>query len=239
MKKITAVFAFIGFICTSSMAIAEQSGVYISPKFVYSYQRIESAELKFDAPGYSDSDELKTEKESTFGGALAIGYDFKPNFDVPVRTEIEYAIRSQSEGEYSDSYYIEDNLVKPSGSMEFVIQSVFFNAYYDIETGTPFTPYVGGGLGVAIIDADGKLKVSVDGDTEYDESASNTETNFAFNLAAGVGYDVNDNFTLDLGYRYADFGEGKTGDVGFDPVGIKGEARVVAHEVLFGLRYMF
>lgn len=77
-----------------------------------------------------------------------------------------------------------------------------------------------------------------------DESASNTETNFAFNLAAGVGYDVSDKFTIDLGYRYADFGEGKTGKVPVNTflsnnVNLTGKARIVAHEALFGIRYKF
>lgn len=241
MKKNLVVFAFVAFFCSSSLAMADQTGVYIAPKFIYSYQRIDNAELKLDVTGLgSDSGNLDSEKDSSFGGALALGYDFQPNLNAPIRAEIEYAMRSESEGEYSDAYYIDDVLVKESGSMKFDVQSIFLNVYFDIETGTQFTPYVGGGLGVAIIDSEGKLKITEDGDTFYDESSSNSETNFAFNLAAGVGYDVNDNFTLDLGYRYADFGEGETGNVSnIDNVSLTGEARIVAHEVLFGLRYGF
>jgi outer membrane autotransporter protein len=240
MKKIYVLFLVACF-CSSSLAIAGETGVYIAPKFIYSYQRIDNAEMKLDVTGLgSDSADLDSEKDSSFGGAFAIGYDFKPTFNAPIRAEIEYAMRSESEGEYSDAYYDGPYLIKESGSMKFDVQSVFLNMYFDIETGTKFTPYVGGGLGVAIIDTDGKFKVTEDGDTLFDESASNSETNFAFNLAAGVGYDVSDNFTLDLGYRYADFGEGESGNVlDINNVSLTGEARIVAHEVLFGIRYGF
>ncbi|MDO9583356.1 MAG: porin family protein [Desulfomicrobium sp.] len=241
MKKVCVLLLFVAFVCTSTFAIAGQTGVYIAPKFIYSYQRIDNAELKGSITGIgSESFGLSSDKDSSFGGALAIGYNFQPNYDVPIRTEIEYAMRSESEGKYSDAYYDGPVLVKLSGSMKFDVQSVFLNLYYDIDTGTKFTPYIGGGLGVAIIDTKGNLKVTEDGVTEFDNSASNSETNFAFNLAAGVGYDVSDNFTLDLGYRYADFGEGETGNViDVSNVSLKGEARIVAHEVLFGLRYEF
>lgn len=240
MKKMLASIAVFGILCSASLAFAEQSGVYLAPKFVYSYQRIDNAEMKVEVEGLgSESDGLDSEKDSSFGGAIAIGYDFNPNFKAPVRLEVEYAMRSESEGEYSYSYYSGPDLYRESGSMKFNIQSVFLNLFYDIETGTPFTPYVGGGLGVAIIDADGELKLSENGVSIYDESASNSVTNFAFNLAAGIGYDVNENFTLDLGYRYADFGNAETGDVGFSPFEVKGEADLLAHEVLLGLRYTF
>ena len=240
MKKILAVVGVVGLFFSSSVVFAEQSGVYIAPKFVYTYQRIDNTEMKIDVEGIgSASGALDDEKDSAFGGALAIGYDFKPNFQTPVRVELEYSARSESEGDYSSSFYLDSDLIRTSGSLKFLVQSVFLNVFYDIETGTPFTPYVGGGLGVAIINADGDLEVSDDGDSVYDESSSNTQTNFAFNLAAGVGYDVNDALTLDLGYRYADFGNAESGDVGFDDIEIKGEADLIAHEVLFGLRYTF
>jgi outer membrane autotransporter protein len=240
MKKIFALAGILALLLSASVALAEQNGLYVAPKFVYSYQRIDNTELKIDVEGlFSDSQDLDDEKDSAFGGALAFGYDFNPNFQVPVRVELEYAIRSESEGDYSSSFTEDSVLIRESGTFKFVVQSVFINAFYDFDTGTAFTPYIGGGLGIAIIDADGKLKVSEDGTGVYDESASNTETNFAFNLAAGVGYDVNEALTLDLGYRYADFGNAESGDVGFDDVEIKGKAHLKAHEVLFGLRYTF
>lgn len=240
MKKTLVLIAVLGILYSTSFAFAEQTGAYLAPKFVYSYQRIDNAEMKGEVEGLgSESFGLDSEKDSSFGGALAIGYDFNPNFQVPVRMEIEYAIRSESEGEYSDALYSGPDFYRLSGNMKFNIQSVFLNAFYDIETGTPFTPYVGGGLGIAIIDAEGELKFSENGVRLYDDSASNSVTNFAFNLALGVGYDVSENFTLDLGYRYADFGNAETGDVGIAPLEVKGKAHLIAHEALFGLRYTF
>lgn len=242
--KIRALFLFIAFFCFSSLAFGGQTGVYIAPKLIYSYHKIDDSKLKLDSDGnVSDFGSLDSKSDSAFGGSFAVGYDLQQNMNIPIRAEIEYALRSESKGKYSRPYDDGSGLIKGSGSMNFKVQSVFLNIYYDIETGTKFTPYLGGGLGVAIIDANGKLQLSQDDVVYLDQSASNTETNFAFNLAAGVGYDVSDKLTMDLGYRYADFGEGKTGEI---PVrtflgndSLAGKARIVAHEVLFGIRYKF
>lgn len=241
MKKCSVFCALLGVFCFSAFATAgEYSGYYIAPKFLYSYQRIDDASLSVDLTGIgSQSADLDSEKDSSFGGALALGYDFAPNFAVPVRMELEYAMRSQSEGSYSDAFYDGGTLIKESGDMKFDVQTVFLNAYFDIETGTAFTPYVGAGVGVAIVKADGSIKITADGDSIYDESAAETQTNFAFNLGAGIAYDFNENVCIDLGYRYSDFGKSETGDLGFGELSVEGKARVVAHEGMLGLRYMF
>ena len=71
--------------------------------------------------------------------------------------------------------------------------SVMLNAYYDIDTGTKLTPYVGAGIGMA------RLKGSIKGD---DANASKSKTTFAWQVGAGVSYAMTDNLALDAGYRY-------------------------------------
>ena len=99
--------------------------------------------------------------------------------------------------------------------------SVMANAYFDYLTCTPWTPYVGAGIGSAYLKAD-----------FGDVAKSNY--NLAWQVMAGLTYDINSHWTLDAGYRYADLGRIRKnfGD---------SVAKVTArdHEVLLGVRYTF
>jgi opacity protein-like surface antigen len=252
MKKIILTCVALGVLFTGNFASAEQSGIYIAPKFFYSYQRMDDVNRKFRDNDGPLSNGLSSKDDSTFGGALALGYDFQPNFGVPIRTEFEYAIRSRSEGDDSFSYRIEPGGGNPpfiyygKGSMKFDIQTLFLNFFYDFDTGTPFTPYIGYGVGAAFIKAKGSMKVSYsNNEPGFDGSASNSQSNFAFNLAAGIGYDFNENLTFDLGYRYLDLGKVDTGTIRYDspspdaPEFYKYDATLSTHEVLLAVRYTF
>lgn len=247
MKRVFLAFFLIGAVFTANSAFAELMGVYVAPKLFYSLQMTDDSKLESTDNVGTVTEDVDDEDDSTFGGALAIGYDFQPNFGVPVRAEVEYALRSQSKVGNSDEYLVDDGedsfILQGDGSMKFDIQTLFLNVYYDIDTGTPFTPYIGGGVGWAFIKARGALELTVLGTQIFDESASNTETNFAWNLAAGVGYDFNENLTFDLGYRYLDFGDVETGTMtstlSGPPVDINYDTSLTAHEVLLAVRYTF
>jgi len=75
-----------------------------------------------------------------------------------------------------------------------------FNAYYDFDFGSPFVPFVGGGLGMAKVEADVR---------NVDRSLD--ETVFAWNVGIGFGYAINKNLSLEMSYRYL-----ATEDVEFD-----------------------
>ena len=65
------------------------------------------------------------------------------------------------------------------------------NLWYDVDTGTSFTPYIGGGVGYGYD--------VVTGDGSSDEL--NT-SGFLYQLGAGVRFAATDKIGLDLGYRY-------------------------------------
>jgi opacity protein-like surface antigen len=88
--------------------------------------------------------------------------------------------------------------------------SFMANGYYDIDAGSGVKAYVMGGAGVA------------DTDRSW---TSNDNTNFAWQVGAGVGFKVADRTTLDLGYRY------------FRPV--NGNMDFQAHNIMAGIRYQF
>jgi opacity protein-like surface antigen len=73
--------------------------------------------------------------------------------------------------------------------------SAMANAWYDVKTGTPFTPYVGGGVGLARVSLN---NVSVAGVTLVDDD----DVAFAYQLGAGVAYALTQNVALTLDYRF-------------------------------------
>lgn len=78
-----------------------------------------------------------------------------------------------------------------------------------------------------------------------DSSGTQSNTNMAWNVGAGVGWNINELLTLDLGYRFASLGEatGKTfsGDDSFgNTVRLSGKTENLhMHQVMLGLRFDF
>lgn len=63
------------------------------------------------------------------------------------------------------------------------------NGYYDFDTGTPFKPFVGAGVGL------GQVKLD-------DGRTSNDDTGLAYQLQTGVAYPINDRLSAQVAYRY-------------------------------------
>jgi opacity protein-like surface antigen len=85
------------------------------------------------------------------------------------------------------------------------------NVYIDLVTWRGLTPYVGGGVGLAYVDVTGFKDVNVPAGSVFYGDKDTSTTNFAWALYAGVSFDVTDQFTLDLAYRYTDLGDARTG----------------------------
>lgn len=130
--------------------------------------------------------------------------------------------------------------------------SYLFNMFYDFDLGTRWTPYVGAGIGFgvyhqkAIVEIDigerdefllansGNLMAGtiVDkvlaGLQQYEREmtvADDTLYRFEWQVSAGIAYNFNEDWALDLGYR-------------FNSSTVGGEF-VYAHEIKLGARYMF
>jgi opacity protein-like surface antigen len=135
----------------------------------------------------------------------AVGYDFD-------------GLRVEGAVGYQENDYTNDTL----GAS---LLSVMANGYYDFNTGGKIKPYVMAGLGIAHIIADDEPGIP---DPWLDD------TYFAWQLGAGVGYEVAENVTIDVGYRY------------LKPEGIECPNPVhltdvswESHNILAGIRYKF
>jgi len=109
-------------------------------------------------------------------------------------------------GEFEIARYSNDldSLSSDAGSVtldgDIIAVSYMVNAFYDFQaTISGFKPYMGVGIGVASIDAD------LDSIAGVNISALNldaSDTVFAYKLALGSAYEINQDFDLTVGYHY-------------------------------------
>ena len=221
MKRILTILALITVLSLPALAQAEATGMYLAPKFLMSIQDTGTIERTSALAGSGVDDY----SQFTLGGALALGYDFLPQHQMPLRAEIEFALRGNSEKSW-DSIY-DGELLSTKGLWN--TSTLFLNLYYDIQTGTPFVPYIGAGAGLAFNYVEYDLH---SGGDSY--SINDNFTNFAWNVGAGVAYNFNENVAVDLGYRFM--------MMGYNEVSV-GDAKIsnqpYNNEFMLGLRFTF
>jgi opacity protein-like surface antigen len=190
-----------------------KTGFYLAPRF------LDSLTNTGDING---SGGRASKTRNTLGGALAAGFYLnRLDSRLPLRAEIEYAGRGDVRTSWDRSSAISTGKFKAL----FNVQTLQANVYWDIDTGTAFKPFVGGGLGASFIYAD----YTLDG-RSYDDST----TGFAWNAGAGVAYDINESVTVDLAYRFAGFGHAEA-----KLPGSTTKNYMTANEFLLGLRLNF
>ncbi len=133
-----------------------------------------------------------------------------------------------------------------SDNAELGITTLLANGYIDLGNYSGFTPYVGAGIGGAIVHWSDLTN------TEYEDAnpansvtsihGGNGEWRFAYALHAGVSYDLTSNMKLDAGYTFKhidgghmfnfEAGNANSGQQGFD-----GDIKL--HTVRAGLRWNF
>jgi opacity protein-like surface antigen len=189
------------------------TGFYLEGNFGYAFP--DSVDVS--ASGVEGKVELK--EAFVFGGAL--GYRFPW-----VRLELNGSYRK------FDTDKVKAQGQSVSGNGDATAAVVLFNVYLDPDLSVPVHPYLGGGIGGAYV----KLDTGDEAPLSIDDEAGA----FAWNLAAGLSYDVTQHVTLSAGYRYLRF-EGtdfpaSVAGVNTDGVDVDD---VTSHEILIGLRYTF
>jgi outer membrane autotransporter protein len=104
------------------------------------------------------------------------------------------------------------------------------NLFHDFETGTPLTPYVGGGIGYAWNELD---NFGVTGLDVLDDD----DSGFAWQLGAGLGFAVTEQATVSLDYRYFSTSADLKTTAAAGSVG--NQVDLDSHTVMLGLRYRF
>ncbi|MBD9465672.1 outer membrane protein [Pseudomonas sp. Pdm06] len=165
---------------------------------------------------------------SGFATGLALGW----RFPVGLRPEVELSYRRNTLTQFNHRVYEGGGSIDGKGKEQ--ATSLMANLWYDV-TNLPaplsrFTPYVGGGLGYAVLTITGLEAGGVEfGDTHRD-------TVSAWQLGTGVAYELSEHWSMSLDYRYFKTGEAHFGNIQGLPQGdVKTEYN--AQSLMLGLRY--
>jgi opacity protein-like surface antigen len=186
------------------------------------------------------------------GGSFPTGSDFKGFDPSPVvgaglgfsplpflRTDVTVSYRSGYSGSATNTTSLPGTTLSAKSDIKSVVGMV--NAYYDFPTFGGFTPYVGGGAGVAYNEL-GTTTVS-SGGTQLAVVSGSTRTKFAWQVGGGLAISILPTIALDIGYHYLDAGKfqsGTTGTIlGTLVPGSVVSGRLKAHEVIAGVRVGF
>ena len=200
MKKFLLLAGVASLLSVNAQAEVNQ---YVSGKVSYDFNKVN---IKVAEPSNPELSRAKANKE-LFGTHIA--YGVQAGY---VRGELEL----------NNSRDIKRNYIGGLDHFRLYKHSVMANAYFDYLTCTPWTPYVGAGLGSSYLKADFG-------------NVAKSNYNLAWQVMAGLAYDINSHWTVDAGYRYADLGRIRK-NWGNGQV-TKLTAR--DHEVLLGVRYTF
>lgn len=200
MKKFLLLAGVASLLSVNAQAEVNQ---YVSGKISYDFNKVN---MKAANPTEAELTREKANKE-LFGTHVA--YGVQAGY---VRGELEL----------NNSRDIKRNYIGRMDHFRLYKHSVMANAYFDYLTCTPWTPYVGAGIGSAYLKAD-------------NGNQAKSVYNLAWQVMAGLTYDINSHWTLDAGYRYADLGRIRKN------FGNGNVAKLTArdHEVMLGVRYTF
>lgn len=148
---------------------------------------LEDVETNYEYNNISYGNEAQTDVGFIVGGAIGT----RLTEDVRVELEVAYSENDVDDLKFNDTDGTSETY---EGDGDFSFLTFMGNIWYDIPLSEEIKPYIGGGAGLAIVDAE----VGFAGDpSRYDSS----EVAFAFQAGAGLRWAVWDNVTLDVGYR--------------------------------------
>jgi opacity protein-like surface antigen len=173
------------------------------------------------------------------GGQIGVGYaiaGFRPEISVGYRTASVDSLMLKEVGgstAEADLKPFNDALAKGGAQISGSVTSIDLAAsvYYDIDTGTEITPYIGVGGGMSHVTVNVKQTVTALYPDHEDYLWA-----LSFQAAAGIGYAVMEDLTVTLGYRLIGTLEGNFSE--YDTSKRK-TGMTLNHNVELGLRYSF
>lgn len=160
--------------------------------------------------------------DNGFTAGIAVG----AQFNEWLRGEVEFS------GNWHDVEGFVGSSADPTTTAVEGDESALFalaNLWLDVPVGEFFRPYVGGGVGF------GRLNVELEttlGSSLVDDS----DWGFAWQVGAGVAFDISSNMAIDVGYRFKSI-ENADIEVDDDAEDIEKDYR--SHNILLGLRFGF
>ena len=181
---------------------------------------------------YDDGFAVKKPKDGQVFG-LAFGYRFDNN----VRTEL--AFNRFDDFKYTDTDTDTGNMGDHYYRQKINSTAVFANIYYDVRKFEQVIPYANIGIGYSKNKA-GNMNVRVvrpEGTQDTNVYQGKSKSQFAWNVGAGISYEVSKKFTLDLiSYKYYNLGKFSTKQ---DGVGDSIKDKLKIHSITAGFKINF
>jgi opacity protein-like surface antigen len=174
--------------------------------------------------------------EPSFTGGVGAGYVWGPAFRTDLTVDIHSIMLAKFDG--TATYGGGANTVTVQDKNKWMSTILLANAYYDFRTGTPWTPYLGGGVGFAVnqLTIESNSTDSVTGTASF--GGRSTQVQFAAAAMAGLTYDISSFWALDVNYRFLYIG-GPDADLTINNVatGVS-MGSLNEHQIRAGLRFM-
>ncbi|WP_339431099.1 outer membrane protein [Pseudomonas sp. EA_65y_Pfl2_P78] len=167
---------------------------------------------------------------SGYATGLALGW----RFPVGLRPEVELSYRKNTLTQFNNRVYEGGGSIPGKGKEE--VTSLMANLWYDfLNLPAPFrrfTPYMGGGLGYSTVSISGLEAGGVHFGNTHRDNVS------AYQLGAGVSFELTDQWSTSLDYRYLKTRDAHFGDIQGLP---QGDVRTdySAQSLMLGLHYWF
>lgn len=205
MKKILVTAAALAVLSVPMSSMAADNSVYVSGNIGVGMATDSDIDNMPERAGTA-----KMTLDAGFLGTGAVGYDFAG----PFRAEAEYGWQKNDIDTLSYS-----NRFGNFNQGDLKTQTIMANAFYDVDTGSPWSPFVGAGIGWAKVDLNTPALPFGDNDDV-----------FAYQLMAGVAYNVSENLAIDAQYRF----------FGTQDATIQGaDFSMNSNDLMLGIRYSF
>jgi len=179
--------------------------------------------------GRSNSNVVSERYTDSYDGTLGFGYKYQW-----FRADVTY----DRSGPTRVSAFTSVATDQPQFTAKISSETVLVNGYVDFGTWGGFTPYIGGGAGVARLKSVNYVDTT-DSPSITGVMGQGTQQNFAWAAMAGVAYQVAPNWMIDVGFRYLNLGD----VVSSEGAGSRTNAIVfkgqTVNEVRLGVRYLF
>ncbi|WP_052044927.1 hypothetical protein WH390_13420 [Candidatus Arsenophonus nilaparvatae] len=103
MKKTLLILLTTCLIPSTLLANESKSGLYITGKMGASIMQMSGQFFPVSNPSTNLNEKLKGDNHRTavFGIGLSLGYDFFDNFNIPIRTELDFTSRANTDYSYT------------------------------------------------------------------------------------------------------------------------------------------
>ena len=234
MKKFTALMICAALLLTSVTASAA-SGFYASGILGYSAHSSVDTKITTSYFGNTPTDETIS-KNFDLGSiwGLGLGYDFSVKDTLPLRVEFVWL-----------RYNNKNTPSAPRDGITFNINSLetfMLNGWFVSKPAT-LQFYLGGGLGLAIINYEFKYDLEywwiggmwqhLSGEYKHSGMAG------AFNLGLGLDWNITQHMALDFGYRYSWVNSRKLALTERSALSVETENTVISHNLLTAIKVKF